>query len=263
MHDPLEGITSLGTIRTGASRDRVSARFEPVLNAAVVGVRGADTGSSLYLYGSVATGMAQLLKSDVDLLTVGLPSAVVADIAQALTAQFSDLCRGVELAAAQPGDFLGETDEAYGGRVFLRHYCVHIAGPDLHSALPRFAADARAARGLNGDIARHARRWRMELDDECDPVQLSRRVARKSLLAVAALVSVHDDTWTTDRARAATRWAEIQPFLANDLHLLLTWSHISATPDRRSVEAVLDDVVAQIIASFEAAIGLWDSANGP
>jgi hypothetical protein len=103
----------------------------------------------------------------------------------------------------------------------------------------------------------------MELDDDCDPVQLSRRLARNALLAVAGLVSVHDDTWTTDRATAAARWAEIEPSVANDLGILLTWSHSSATPDRRSVEAALDGVVAQIATSFEASIGLRGSADGP
>jgi len=232
MHDPLEGVTSLGTIETGASSDRVSALFEPVLDAATVAVLAADRDASLYVYGSVATGMAQPATSDVDLLTVGLPSGEAADVGRALSVRFSDLCRAVAVAVAQPGDFSGGTDEAYGGRVFLRHYCVHLVGPDLHSALPDFAADVRAARGFNGDIAQSARRWRMELDDGCDPVQLSRRLARKSLLAVAGLVSVHDDTWTTDRSTAAARWAEIEPTFADDLDMLLAWSRDNATPDR-------------------------------
>lgn len=262
MHDPLEGVTSLGTIETGASRDRVSALFEPVLEAAVMAVHGVDRDSSLYVYGSVATGTAQPGESDVDLLTVGLRSAEAADVARALSVRFSDLCRAVAVAAAQPSDFSGEIDAAYGGRVFLRHYCVHLVGPDLRSALPDFSADVRAARGFNGDIAQHARRWRMELDDGCDPVQLSRRLARKSLLAVAGLVSVHDDTWTTDRTTAAARWAEVEPPLAKDLDMLLTWSRDDATPGRESVEAVLDGVVTQIIASFAASIGLSSFENG-
>jgi hypothetical protein len=57
---------------------------------------------------------------------------------------------------AQRSNFSHESDEAYGGRVFLRHYCVHLVGPDLHSALPDFTADVRAARGFNGDIAQNA-----------------------------------------------------------------------------------------------------------
>jgi len=257
MHDPLEGVTSLGTIKTGAGRDRVPGRFEPVLDAAVNAVRTAAHNSSLYVYGSVATGMAQPGKSDVDLLTVRIPAATAADIAQILSMRFSGLCRAVEVAAAQRSDIAGDTDEAYGGRVFLRHYCVHLTGPDLHSGLPDYAADARAARGFNGDIAQDARRWRTELDEGTAPVVLSRRLARKTLLAVAGLVSVHDHTWTTDRTAAAARWAEIEPTLASDLQMLVAWCDENAAPHRSSVESALTGVVAQVVASFEDAIGLW------
>ena len=261
MHDPHEGVTSNGTIQTGVARDQVAAVFEPVLDAAVFASRIADRDSSLYLYGSVATGMAQHGSSDVDLLTVGLPSAEAADLARVFSVRFSDLCRAVEVAAAQPSGFWGESDEAYGGRVFLRHYCVHLAGADLHSALPDFPADVRAARGFNGDIAQHAQRWRRQLDDECDVVQLSRRLARKSLFAVAGLVSVHDGAWTTDRATAASRWAEIEPEVAGDLDMLLSWSGDGETPHLESIDAALDGVVARIVADFEASIGLWKAEN--
>lgn len=183
-------------------------------------------------------------------------------MARSLSVRFASLCRAVEAAVAQPGDFSGDTDEAYGGRVFLRHYCVHLTGPDLRAALPNFAADVRAARGFNGDIVQHAERWRVELAGGDDPAQLSRRLARKTLLAVAGLVSVHDDTWTTDRATAAIRWAEIEPSLADDLSMLLAWSRDSATGDEDSVAVALDGVVAQIAVSFETSIGLWDAKNG-
>lgn len=259
MHDPLEGVTRLGTIETGARKDRISGLFKPVLDAAVSATLAADVNASLYVYGSVATGMARAPISDVDLLTVGLPSDKADAIGRTLSVRFSDLCRGVQVAAAQPSDFSGEADEAYGGRVFLRHYCVHLAGPDLHSGLSEFAADIRAARGFNGDIARHSRRWRRQLEAEGDPVQLGRRLARKTLLAVAGLVSVHDNIWTTDRATAVARWAKVEPTLADDLQMLLSWSRDLATPNRAAVEAALDGVVTQIIASFESSIGLWTS----
>jgi hypothetical protein len=261
MLDPLEGVSSSGTIETGASEACISSLFRPVLDAAIVAVRTATPDASLYVYGSVATGRAQPPRSDVDLLTIGLAPAAAADIAPDLSGRFSDICRAVEVAVAQPGDFVANTDEAHGGRVFLRHYCVHLAGPDLHAALPEFAADARAARGFNGDIAAHARHWRRELEGGRDPAQLGRRVARKSLLALAGLVSVHDETWTTDRATAATRWAEIEPSLADDLSTLLAWSSGTVAPNQQSVEAALDGVVTRITASFADSIGLWDSAR--
>lgn len=261
MHDPLEGVTSRGTIMTGASRTRVPALYEPLLAAAAAAVRAAERAASLYVYGSVATGTAHVGISDVDLLTVGIAPKEAAAIGQDLSVRFADLCRGVGVAAAQPSDFAGETDAAYGGRVFLRHYCVHLDGPDLRPGLPEFAADARAARGFNGDIAEHADRWRTELESGGDLVRLARRLARKTLFALAGMVSVHDETWTTDRRAAATRWAEIDPSLTDDLRRLLGWSENNLTPDRESVAAALEGVVTGIAASFENLIGLWNSSG--
>ena len=92
-------------------------------------------------------------QSDVDLLTVGLSSDRAASIGRALSTDFSALCRSVEIAAAMEEDFQKADDEAYGGRVFLHHYCVRLAGPEIDRATSPFPGDQRAARGFNGDIA--------------------------------------------------------------------------------------------------------------
>jgi hypothetical protein len=130
--DPGEGVAADGTIRTGARRGRVPAAFEPVLADAVALV--GEPGASLYVYGSVVTGTVRPGSSDVDLLSIGLPDA--ADLGRRLSARYADRCRGVEVAAATAADFAGGTDAAYGYRVFLRHYCVHLAGPDPSTGLP-------------------------------------------------------------------------------------------------------------------------------
>jgi uncharacterized protein len=255
MADPEEGVAADGTIRTGARRDRVPAAFEPVLaDAAAAG----GSGASLYVYGSVATGTARLGSSDVDLLSIDLPEAAV--LGQRLSARYADRCRGVELAAATAADFAGDTDAAYGGRVFLRHYCVHLAGPDPSRALPAFPADARAARGFNGDLGQYFRRWRQALESGTVAADLlGVRVGRKTLLAVAGLVSVHDRTWTTDRARAARRWGEIEPGLAAQLGLLHSWATGERHPDREEVRRALadDGVVPVIVERFGRLIGFW------
>jgi hypothetical protein len=126
MADPEEGVASDGTIRAGAHRGRVPAAFEPVLADAVAFL--GESGASLYVYGSVATGTVRPGSSDVDLLSIGLPEAAI--LGQRLSARYADRCRGVEVAAATAADFVGDTDAAYGNRVFLRHYSVHLAGPD-------------------------------------------------------------------------------------------------------------------------------------
>lgn len=256
MLDPREGLTAEGRIHTGADHSRIPKSFAALLDAAQRLVAASAPEASLYVYGSVATGTARVPESDVDLLTIGLAADQAAEIGQTLSDDFAAICRGVEIAAAMALDFEGETDEAYGGRVFLHHYCLHLAGPNLDGATAAFRGDIRAARGFNGDIAQHAERWRHDLAT-IDAAELGRRVARKSLLAVAALVSVHDATWTTDRDSAAQRWQQIHPELGEQLDELVAWSSGRATSTTDRLHIQLDTTIDRIIHDFETTIGLW------
>ena len=168
-HDPLEGVTSAGMIVTGAHRSRVPVDFKPVIDKAVERLGSFEGAHSLYVYGSVATGTARVGYSDVDLVTVGLDAATSRRLGETLSVDFPKLCRGVEVGAAQASAYWGSDDKAYGNRVFLRHYCVHLAGPDIGDGLPDFPADQAAARGFNGDIGLYADRWRTELLRSADP----------------------------------------------------------------------------------------------
>lgn len=262
MPDPGEGMAADGTILTGARRDRVPAAFEPVL-ADAVALLG-DPEASLYVYGSVANGTARPGSSDVDLLSIGLPDA--AAVGRRLSARYPDRCRGVEISAATAADFAGDTDAAYGNRVFLRHYCVHLAGPDPATALPAFPADARAARGFNGDLGRYLGRWRQQLASGTVAADLlGAAIARKTLVTVAGLVSVADRTWTTDRSRAARRWGQIEPSLAGQLAVLDSW--VTGRPAPAEVgHALADDGIVSVVAArFASLIGLWpdDPKAGP
>jgi hypothetical protein len=201
-------LSESGTIQTGADITHVAEAFRPVHQAATAMIYERDPSASVYAYGSVVTGQAKVGVSDVDLLTIGLLPSDANLIGAELSTRFANVCRGVEIGAAQGGDFVGENDESYGNRVFLRHYCVLLAGSDVHRPKHDLAGDRRAARGFNGDIAQHTRRWRNALDAREDAGLLAQRMARKSLLAVAGLVSVHDHTWTTDREASAHRWSE-------------------------------------------------------
>jgi hypothetical protein len=256
MRDPLEGLTADGLIRTGAHRDRIPDRYSAVLHQAVERIHADTADAAIYLYGSVATGVARAPDSDVDLLTFGLPAESAIEISRQLSVAFVDVCRGVEIAAASTGDLDGDDDESYGNRVFLHHYCVRLAGPKVGWSGSGFRGDRRVARGFNGDIAQHVTRWRCELES-ADDGQLGRRVARKTLLAVAGLVSVHDATWTTDRAGAAARWQHVHPELARGLDDLLGWSAGHPAATSRLIAGCLDTTVDPIVEQFAASIGLW------
>lgn len=238
--------------------ERVADSFRMVHDAAVAVVGDEFAGTSVYAYGSVVTGQARIGISDVDLLTIGLKPTDARHLGEHLSMRFAETCRSVEIAAADGSDFVGDTDEAYGNRVFLRHYCVLLAGPDSHRTQQDFPGDRRAARGFNGDIARHAAQWGRELESGSEaPGILANRIARKSLLAVAGLVSVRDGTWTTDRATSADRWAEIMPELRSGLSELLSWASTPPEPSVETVRGALEGTVSPIVAAFRELIGLW------
>jgi hypothetical protein len=254
MRDPDEGLTADGLICTGVRRDRVPADFEPELASVIDSFDElGDASAELYLYGSVATGMAHVGRSDVDLMAIGVPAAWARGTSARLSARFADLCRGVAIGEAQRADFRGDGDEAYGWRVFLRHYCVPVAGADAVRQAAPFAGDRRAARGLNGDIALHLARWR-----EAQGVD-ARRVARKALLAAAGVISVHDRTWTTDRSTAAHRWATLEPDRAADMAAMLAWSEDArqASPGDVAVALSPEGIVAAIVDRFGSEVGFW------
>jgi hypothetical protein len=93
---------------------------------------------------------------------------------------------------------------------------------------------------------------------------LATRIARKTLLAVAGLVSCHDATWTTDRASSAARWAEVEPGLAGGLERLVEWSAgagpsetTAAAATSAEVADALESWVQPIVDRFAEQIGLW------
>lgn len=272
MADPDEGVTPDGLIRTGVSRDRVPAAFEPLL-ADAVGLVGTVPGASLLLYGSVATGTTDPARSDVDLLSIGLSTERAEVLGQRLGARYADRCRSVDVVPVEAETFAGEGDEAYGWRVLLRHYCLPLVGPTPDEVVadlaPGYAADARAARGFNGDLAQHLERWRAEVDDPTTSTGLlAVKVARKTLLALTGLVSVHDGTWTTDRAKAAGRWSGVEPAYAAELARLLGWSASARRPTGRRpeqrdlVRALEDDGVVGMVASrFGVLVGMWGATG--
>ncbi|MDQ2845992.1 MAG: nucleotidyltransferase domain-containing protein [Actinomycetota bacterium] len=277
MRDPWEGLTADGMIRTGVRRDDFPGVFEPVVAAAVEAVSGlpAEGAVELQLYGSVATGEATPGSADVDLLTIGINQQQATAIGQPLSQRFVEVCRGVEIGAGRADysrddganadsgdDATGGDDERYGNRVFLRHYCVSLYGPNALQSPTAFPGDAHAARGFNVDIGRCLDRWRRDLDSA--PAQLlERKVARKTLLAVAELVSVHDHTWTTDRDTGAGRWAEIDPQSAASVTVLSAWSSGDRVASRAEISEMLapEGIVAAVVAHFVANIGLW-AAHG-
>lgn len=256
MRDPLESLSADGTIVTGVDRYRVPTPFEPLIATAVSHV-GPDV--ALYVYGSVATGQAIVGVSDVDLIAFGMDPLAATALSRQLSADNQHLTRGAAIGLLTSQD-LDSSDAGYGNRVFLKHYCAWLAGPDPAAELPTYPGDRAAARGFNGDLPRRIASWREEcarIADDDDLTHLATGIGRKTLFAVAGLVSVHDGVWTTYRRSAADRWVQIYPDLLPDLDRLLRWGDGRLIPKRQDILDVIDEGITQIARQFAEQIGTW------
>lgn len=204
VRDPREALTADGMIRTGARRDRVPAAFAPILDDVVHEVRlAASPDTELHLYGSVATGMARVAESDVDLLLINGPEAWANEVSARLSRTYAD----VPQRRDRNGEELGLSRRRRRGLRQSRlppAALLRISGrPGRDPHHEPFAGDAQAARGFNGDIVTHLAHWRTGATS-------AQAIVRKSLVAAAGVVSIRNRTWTTDRAAAARAWVEVE-----------------------------------------------------
>jgi uncharacterized protein len=247
VRDPLEGVTDAGTIVTGADAARVPTAYTTLLREAVETLTRALGGAahSIYLYGSVATGQARPPRSDLDLVVVldrRLPDAV-RRVADDLSARHRHLVRevgigSVDLETLGRQDLVGDAE-----RCFLKHYTVHLAGPDLRDAYPLCEPTARLAAGFNGDLHAVLDHVRPRLTQERDVQEraaLARKASRKILLAAATLLSVRDGGWSTDRGTAVELIGRHAPQFEAMAADALTWSEQGAPTDPARVIDMVD-----------------------
>jgi uncharacterized protein len=247
VRDPLEGVTAAGTIVTGADEARVPPAYTTLLREAVqtLGRALGDAAHSIYLYGSVATGQARPPRSDLDLIVVLdelLPDAV-RRIADDLSARNRHLVRevgigSVDLETLGRQDLVGDAE-----RCFLKHYTVHLAGPDLRDAYPLCEPTARLAAGFNGDLRAVLDDVRLRLTQERDVQErdaLARKACRRILMAAATLLSVRAGGWSTDRGTAVELIGRHAPQLEALAADALTWSEQGAPADPAAVTDLID-----------------------
>jgi uncharacterized protein len=222
VRDPRERVDDDGVIVTGADADRVPARYAETLDDAVATLSCAlgDTLHSVYLYGSVATGQASAPSSDIDLVVVLEHPApeVVAGVAAALSDRHRHLAREVSIGSVDLATLRRRDRTGHAERCFLKHYTVHLAGPDLRTTYPRCRATPQLAAGFNGDLRVVLDRVRarlLEEDDERQRGMLAAGACRKMLMAAATLLSVREGGWTTDRDAAVELVARHAPTVAD------------------------------------------------
>jgi hypothetical protein len=99
-----------------------------------------------------------------------------------------------------------------------------------------------------------------EAGDGVDLTELATRIARKTLLAVAGLVSMPAATWSTDRRTSGRRWDVLER--GAPVETLTEW--LDAPPsDGVAVCDALEGPVAQVVQPFRSECGLWRAHDPP
>jgi predicted nucleotidyltransferase len=235
--DPDEGVGADGYLTTGVALDRIPPAYVAVVADCVVEITRAlgATLHGLYLYGSVATGRARRPASDLDLLVVTLSAVDVTALEVDLSARHRDMVREVGVSRGTLAEVWADDAEGVGGRCFLKHYCLPLAGVDLRAQLPACRPSREVADGFNGDLSAACRAWRSTVDTP----GTAQNAARRLLRAAATLESVEHGGWSTDRVTGAELVTRHHPEWTVTVRRALSWIDRPAHVDPDHVRDLL------------------------
>ena len=228
--DPDEGVGPNNIITTGVSAERISQEFVPVITRAVSSLVSLDKDiMAIYLYGSVATGRATVPTSDLDLLVVlndGRAEAKIRQLAAELSQSHRNIVREVAIATVVISDIWADTADGLGSRCFIKHYCVHLHGLGVHQGLQPCRATREVAWAFNHNVGESVTSAKARLAKAAGPSQVAevcRSSARRVSLAATSLVSVAENTWTTDRQTAAKSITKLYPEWGSAAEIAVRW----------------------------------------
>jgi len=200
------GLDKDGFIFTEVSSSKIDPVFKKKLKKitnVIVKLFG-DKIHSLYLYGSVATGKAQIKSSDLDLLLV-LNEKTTSKIKNELSKLQTDLTKKHKSTFRDVGISLTHTTEikkdTNGWGCFIKHLCVCLHGENLGKNLPKFKPSKKVAKAFNGDIEKHINTTLKQLQLKQNPEQVKSicsSMMRKIVRTGFCLVMAQEESWTTD-----------------------------------------------------------------
>ncbi|MEO3751395.1 nucleotidyltransferase domain-containing protein [Streptomyces sp. B6B3] len=258
------GLDPDGTIAREGALDRVSATFEPVVEAArsrVAGTFGGGRLHSAYLYGSVPRGAALPGISDLDVLLVlhdeptDVDRADAHAVEAALDAAFPQI-DGVGIGLLSTRTVLSDLERHDLG-FFVACLCTPLLGEDLARHLPRYRPTPLLARETNGDLALLLPDWRARAaaaGTEAERKTLSRSVGRRLVRTGFTLVMPRWGGWTSDLAESADLFARYYPDHADQMHLAATTGRTPSS-DPATLSLLIDDLAPWLAAEYTTVHG--------
>ena len=222
------------------------AAFRPVLEAVSSQLTDAAPSPlhSLYVYGSVAAGVARPGISDLDLCLVLKAPPTVAE-----RADFERIRRAIEAEhpVVSKIDFdIGSIEDVFAPdtrlawQVWLKHYCRCLVGADLRDALPLFQPSRAVAVALNGDFAQVLERYLGRIAEEPAPERarpVIRAAARKLIRSTNILRHPSDTDWPETLEDHVRKFRARFPEQGREILYLLEQA---TTPDALDPDRVAD-----------------------
>ncbi|MFS7240791.1 nucleotidyltransferase domain-containing protein [Serratia proteamaculans] len=187
---------------------------------------------SLYVYGSVAEGLAKAGKSDLDMTIIFNDEPDQVTVAQLKAIQCgleknNSVVSKIDFDCGLFQQVLHPDNQLSWG-YWLKHHCVCVYGEDLSRRFHAFKPSKAIAVAVNGDFLPVLENLIVQMQsstDENKKLQLQRAVARKAIRATNILRSEHDKDWPETLEEHRFRFNARYPALAEDMDYLLAISH--------------------------------------
>lgn len=247
------GIDPDGFIITEVHRDKIKPAHSEILKDVTVKIISSLSPliHSIYLYGSTASGTAQLKSSDLDLLLITKTQITevlkteIEQIQKSLTFTYINEFRDVGISVT----YLNEVkQDPYGWGCFIKYLCLFNYGSNLQDELPRYKPSKKIALAFNGDINTHIEFSLKEITlNKSNPDKtrnICRAIMRKIIRTGFSLVMEEEQSWTTDLQQSCDVFSRYYPEYSNNMETALS---LSKNPE----------ISGKDLTQFLTSFGLW------
>jgi hypothetical protein len=207
--------------------------FAPVVSEVVQKLSSAmpDLIHSIYVYGSLAEGIAREALSDLDLTVIFMRELddVTAEKMAAIKSELEQHYSVISKIDIDPGVLsevmLPASTDRWG--YWLKHHCVCVYGEDLRKRFEAFRPSINIAIAVNGDFLTVLNGYISLMKPSLEPLKrhaLQRAAARKAIRSTNILRHANDSDWPMTLEEHCVKFNDLYPALSEEMDYLLSIS---------------------------------------
>ena len=248
-----------GYIVNCASLDKVHFEFLPLVEAVTLALQKTlgNNLHSLYAYGSIPEGRAEIGKSDADFLIVlNEPlqdgEQVLSKLSKDIHKRYARLVSKIDLPSVTLDEVMASR-EVWGS--YLKTICLPLYGPDLRKSFPNFKPSLALAKGWNGDLRMYLEKTLEMLRSDTSEQEKQERIrgiSGKIIRSFFMLIAPEIQYWSPVFTNQALKVIEHFEEQREDFRYL-----VMARRDGKPVEeflVFLEKVEKELLPIFEAGI---------